>query len=118
MSQFHLAIRDSRDPEYRITLKKPQAWALNCGTIQNPVWIPPELATVMPGQPYRGRLSDTQTSQMLTVAARPPAENARRIKGAGLKVLGLDRENPTLVSLQVFKLDNSASNRFVRLLSE
>lgn len=33
---------------------------------------------------------------MLTVAARPPAENARRIMGAGKDVLGINEQNLTL----------------------
>ena len=43
----------------------------------------------MPGQPYRGKLSETQTTSILNVAARPPAENARRIAGDGQQVVGI-----------------------------
>ena len=56
---------------------------------------------MMPGQPYRGKLSKDQTANMLTIAARPPAENARRItaEDGGLGILGiLPQTNATLVS--------------------
>lgn len=82
-------------------LRKPQAWVLNCGTHQNPVWIPPEVCGIMPGQPYRGKLSEVQTTQMLNVASRTPAENARRIVGAGQRVIGFDFENPSLTAFGV-----------------
>jgi len=83
------------------TLRKPQAWVLNCGTYQKPVWIPPELCEVMQGQPFRGKLSDTQTTQMLTVASRTPAENARRIGGAGRGVIGINSQNQSLTAFGV-----------------
>ena len=61
------------------------------GTEDNPVWIPPELCTVMPGQPYRGPLNETQLARIITIAARPPAENASRITAAdgGLGMFGV-----------------------------
>ena len=43
----------------------------------------------MPGQPYRGKLNERQTTNILNVAARPPAENARRIAGDGQQVVGI-----------------------------
>ena len=70
------------------------------GTVADPVWLPPELCEVMPGQPYRGLLSEAQTTNMLKIAARGPAENARRIQSQGREVLGLKQLNPTLVSQQ------------------
>ena len=98
-----------RPEEHRITLQHPKAWVLNCGKVSSisetgssisnsiyligtadvPSWIPPELCTVMPGQPYRGKLDDRQTTNILNVAARPPAENARRIVGDGQQVVGI-----------------------------
>ena len=45
----------------------------------------------MPGQTYRGKLSGSQTARMLTIAARPPAENASRIMAVdgGLGLIGV-----------------------------
>lgn len=61
------------------------------GTIERPVWIPPELCTVSPGQMYRGPLNEVQLARMITIAARPPAENASRImaKDGGLEMIGV-----------------------------
>ena len=42
-------------------------------------------------------LLDIQTTNMLTVAARGPAENARRITKDGVRVLGIQPRSPTLV---------------------
>ena len=45
----------------------------------------------MPGQPYRGSLNETQLARMITIAARPPAENASRImaEDGGLGMFGV-----------------------------
>ncbi|KAF6238496.1 hypothetical protein HO173_003464 [Letharia columbiana] len=87
--------------KYNITLNTPQAWLLNCGTRDKPVWIPPELCEVMPGQAFRGKLSDHQTSQMILVAARGPAENARRIANGAHRVIGFRGNNPSLAAFGV-----------------
>ena len=42
-------------------------------------------------------LSDYQTTNMLTVAARGPAENARRITKDGVRVIGIQPRSSTLV---------------------
>lgn len=84
--------------EYGITLKAPGMPAVNFGSDTRPIWIPAELGTVMPGQVYRGKLNENQTSKMLNIAARGPAENARRLVGAGAKVIGIQTGNPVLVS--------------------
>ena len=71
------------------------------GTAINPVWIPAELCTVMPGQRYIGELNSSQTARMLTIAARPPGENAKRIvaEDGGLGLIGvLPQKCETLVS--------------------
>ena len=110
----------TRLSEYGIELKYPGKRLFNCGrsvepkfklrltisltgTIINPVWIPAELCTVIPGQRYLGELNSSQTTRMLTIAARPPGENAKRIvaEDGGLGLIGVLPEMcETLVSLQ------------------
>ena len=83
--------------KYNITLGTSHAWLLNCGTREKPVWISPELFEVMPGHAFRGKLLDNQTTQMIVVAARNPAENARRIANGAHEVIGF-QGNPNLAA--------------------
>lgn len=80
------------------------------GTKDRPVWIPSELCTVLPGQPYRGQLNEVQLARMITIAARPPAENAARIMAddGGLGLIGvLPRTSDNLVRLSSLKCEGS-----------
>lgn len=55
------------------------------------VLVPAELCYVVPGQIFKPKLDDTQTSKMKAFAARPPAENATRIESAADTILELSR---------------------------
>jgi eukaryotic translation initiation factor 2C len=76
-------------------LKRPEVPVLNVGTPSDPIYIPAELCTVLPGQPYRKFLSGDQTTKMLQFAARVPNQNAMSIAGdankpgTGLRLLHL-----------------------------
>lgn len=78
-----------------VVLAKPDLAVLNVGAVSDPIYIPMELCTVLPGQPYRKFLTGDQTSQMLKFAARVPNQNAMSIAGdgniggTGLKLLQL-----------------------------
>jgi len=50
--------------------------------------LPAELCEILPDQPFRGKLTDEHTAQMITVAAKPPNVNGRSIVGPGLDQLG------------------------------
>lgn len=54
--------------KHGIALKFPTKPVINFGSEQNPVWIPAELGTVMPGQTFRGDLDEKQTQKMLEMA--------------------------------------------------
>lgn len=70
--------------EYNITLAHPTQKVLNVGTRSDPIYIPPELCEVLPGQPYRRILTNAgQTQAMLRFAARAPNLNANSIFGGG-----------------------------------
>lgn len=79
----------------KTNLKRPDIPVLNVGKSGDPIYIPIELCTVLPGQPYRKFLTGDQTAQMLKFAARVPNQNAMSIAGdgnvggAGLKLLQL-----------------------------
>ncbi|KAH0537578.1 hypothetical protein FGG08_005644 [Glutinoglossum americanum] len=84
-----VSVEDYFFRKYNIKLQSPKAPVVNVRTIDNPVYLPPEVCTVLPGQIARKKLSDVQTSEMITVAARKPADNARLIIGEGAGIVGL-----------------------------
>ena len=51
-------------------------------------FLPPEICEILPDQPYRGKLTDEHTAEMIKVAAKPPNINAGLIMDEGLKSLG------------------------------
>ena len=67
--------------ERGITLQFPGLPVLNVGTRADPQYIPVEMCTVLPGQPYRNILSGDHTSEMIRFAARFPNLNAMSIAG-------------------------------------
>ena len=58
--------------------------------------VPPELCYILPGQSYGKKLEGAETDKMKDFAARPPAENARRIVDAAGRIIGLSQDNPCL----------------------
>jgi len=73
-------------------LRAPTESAINAGTERKPTWIPPELCTVIPGQPAGGLLQGGQTGVMLRFAARRPRENMQSLLTNGLAVLSLNNQ--------------------------
>ncbi|KAL8858190.1 MAG: hypothetical protein Q9178_005367 [Gyalolechia marmorata] len=96
-----ISVMDYFKRKYQIVLKYPDEPCINLGTKQNPVFVPPELLEVEPGQPYGKKLSEDQTARMITFAVRKPAENARRIIGQGADMMGLSESNQNLVAFGV-----------------
>jgi eukaryotic translation initiation factor 2C len=60
------------------------------------IYMPPKLCEIGPGQPFRGKLNDQQTTLMLRHACKRPAENAHAILNQGFPLLGLTPNNQTL----------------------
>ena len=82
--------------KYKIRLRSPDVALIDVGAAdKSPTYLPPELCQVFPGQIYKKKLSDTQTSQMIKCAAKPPEANAQQIMNKGLDVVGIlgNREN-------------------------
>ncbi|KAL8830971.1 MAG: hypothetical protein Q9170_005495 [Blastenia crenularia] len=96
-----ISVADFFFEEHKINVRGSTAPLINFGSETKPIWIPAELGTLLPGQAYKGKLNDGQTTNMLRIAARGPAENARRIVGAGLRVVGIKPDNPTLTAFGV-----------------
>ncbi|PPR00949.1 hypothetical protein CVT24_000256 [Panaeolus cyanescens] len=85
--------------KYNITLRYPEMELVDVGT-QRQTLVPPETCTILPSQPFRGKLTDEHTAQMILAAAKPPNVNAAAIEGQGLDSLGF-RPNASL-QLQAF----------------
>jgi eukaryotic translation initiation factor 2C len=85
---FYLATYfDNRFTEYKINLRYPNLPLVDVGG-QKSILLPPEVCSIIPGQPFRGRLLDEQTSEMIKVAAKTPNVNAHAITVSGLRELG------------------------------
>ena len=65
---------------------------------RHPIYVPPELCEILPGQPFRGKLDDQQTTLMLRFACKRPAENAHTILNQGFPQLGLTPNNQKLTN--------------------
>jgi hypothetical protein len=78
---------DGELPEYNIVLSRPELQLVDVGG-QKQNLLPPEVCEILPDQPYRGKLTDEHTAEMIKVAARPPNINAGLIVDEGLKSLG------------------------------
>lgn len=73
----------------------PQALVMDLG---NSVYVPSDLLTMMPAQPFRGLLSPDQTSNMITFACRLPRANNNLINGEGIPAFKLsDQNGPTML---------------------
>lgn len=73
---------------YGITLQYPDMPLVNIGGGLKQNLVPAEVCQILPGQPFRGKLSDEHTAQMILHACKPPNVNARSIVGPGLTSLG------------------------------
>lgn len=73
--------------EYDIPLKYPDIPLVDVGG-QKSNLLPAEICEILPDQPFRGKLTDEHTANMITAAAKPPNVNAISIFGRGLDELG------------------------------
>lgn len=76
--------------KYKIVLRLPQAPLVDVGG-QKANYLPPEVCEILPDQPYRGKLTDEHTAEMIKVAAKPPNINANAIVNQGLQGLGFSQ---------------------------
>ncbi|KAH9994550.1 argonaute-like protein [Russula compacta] len=87
--------------KYKITLHYPNLPLVDVGG-SKAIFLPPEVCTILPGQPFRGRLLDEQTGEMIKVSAKPPNVNANAIAVGGLRELGFVRGPNVSPVLDVF----------------
>ncbi|KKY31303.1 putative rna interference and silencing protein [Diaporthe ampelina] len=84
---------------YDIRLSNERLPVVNVGTKANPIYLPPQVCEVVPGQKAGVKLDAEQTSKMINHAVRrpAPAHNALSIAQEGLAMVGMSREtNPLL----------------------
>ncbi|KIJ59485.1 hypothetical protein HYDPIDRAFT_118463 [Hydnomerulius pinastri MD-312] len=93
-----MSVADYFKRKYKKTLKFPDLPVVDIAgpNAKHPIYVPPEMCEILPGQPFRGKLNDKETSQMIRYACNPPAVNARTIVNQGLPTLGLTVPNQTL----------------------
>lgn len=87
-------LSQSSTAEYKINLRYPNLPLVDVGGTKN-IYLPAEVCTIISGQPFRGKLPDEQTGEMIKMAANPPNVNANAITVAGLRELGFAR-GPTI----------------------
>ncbi|KAF8960908.1 argonaute-like protein [Flammula alnicola] len=92
--RFHVAefnrevtVEEYFKQKYNIKLKYPDMQLVDVGG-QKANLLPAELCEILPNQPFRGKLTDKNTENMIKVAANPPNVNAQSIIGPGLDGLG------------------------------
>ncbi|KDQ50202.1 hypothetical protein JAAARDRAFT_63333 [Jaapia argillacea MUCL 33604] len=86
--------------KYRITLQYPELPLVDVGG-QKSNYLPPELCMILDNQPFRGKLTDEQTANMITAACKPPNVNGQSIVGRGLGELGFRQTAEPLGSFGV-----------------
>jgi eukaryotic translation initiation factor 2C len=84
---YHPLLLNTVHLEYKVTLRYPDIPLVDVGG-QKSNLLPAEMCEILPGQPFRGKLTDEHTAAMITVAAKPPNINAVSIADRGLDELG------------------------------
>ena len=88
--------------EYNITLQHADDLPIiDAGGPGRPNYIPAELCDIEPGEPHLGKLGPKETSDMLRVASRRPAENTTIIMNNGLPRLGYQPSTSVLQSFGI-----------------
>ncbi|CAN9378323.1 unnamed protein product [Alternaria alternata] len=93
----YITVFDFFKTTYNITLKRPELPVVNCGSRENPMFLPAEVCVVVPGQPSKAKLDSRQTQAMIGYAVRKPWENAKSILNEGVSTVGLDENTNVLL---------------------
>ena len=76
-----------------IRLTAPDLPVVNVGNRANPIYLPPEVCTIIPGQASASKLSPEQTAEMIRFAVRNPSVNANYIVTEGAKTMGINPQS-------------------------
>ncbi|KAG8798792.1 hypothetical protein FRC16_006546 [Serendipita sp. 398] len=77
-------------------IEYPHLPLVDIGTSEKPNYIPAELCQIIRAIPFRGKLDDRQTSDMLRVACQSPRVNSNLIRGEGFDKLNLISPHETM----------------------
>ncbi|KAG7100225.1 hypothetical protein E1B28_002000 [Marasmius oreades] len=89
----NISVKQYFHKEYKIRLEHPNDLPVvdvRSRADKSPVFIPAELCTIEPGQPFRGKLTGDMTKKMIKEACRNPKDNAELIVGDGFSKLALE----------------------------
>ncbi|KAI1451224.1 Piwi-domain-containing protein [Annulohypoxylon moriforme] len=92
----HVSVFDFFKEERKQTLdgKWP---VINVGSHQSPIYLPPELCKVLPGQRAKVEANPRQKADMINFAVRTPWQDMQDIIPGGMEAVGLDKEkNPMM----------------------
>jgi len=99
---FHSNADAMLSVEYQIRLEYPTLPLVDVGGQKNTHnYLPAEVCEVLPGQPFRGELTDEHTATMIKIACQPPNVNGNAIMNNGLKELGFVNPGSTLTTFGV-----------------
>ncbi|KAJ6510611.1 argonaute-like protein [Mycena sanguinolenta] len=88
--------------KYKIKLKHAKDLpVVDIGSAKKTVYVPAELCEIE-WQPYRGKLNEFETAQMIKYACNPPRFNAEAITTEGFQKLGL---NPAKAPMDGFNIE-------------
>ncbi|KAL4072209.1 Piwi domain-containing protein [Scleroderma yunnanense] len=87
--------------KYNITLRRPDLPLVDVGGKQKKILLPPEVCKILPDQPFRGKLTEEHTANMITIACQPPNVNGEAIVNQGLTHLGFRAPQPVLQAFGV-----------------
>ncbi|KAI0685180.1 argonaute-like protein [Cytidiella melzeri] len=84
--------------KYNITLRYPNLALIDVAgkNSKKANLLPAEVCIILEKQPFRGKLLDEHTAEMIKVACRPPNVNAAAITGRGIHELGYFNEQDPL----------------------
>ncbi|KAL5520600.1 hypothetical protein ACEPAF_2601 [Sanghuangporus sanghuang] len=82
-----ISVEEYFQRKYSLRLQYPDMPLIDVGGTKANL-LPAEVCQILPGQPFRGKLTDEHTAQMILHACKPPNVNAKAIVGFGLSSLG------------------------------
>ncbi|PCH37525.1 argonaute-like protein [Wolfiporia cocos MD-104 SS10] len=86
--------------KYSIRLQYPDYPLVDVGG-QKANLLPAEVCNILPHQPFRGKLTEEHTANMITIACQPPNVNARAITGRGQDELGFRQGSDPLAAFGI-----------------